>query len=431
MSAWLLLALVSGTPLVSLSDAIDATTALVRAEVAPPLDLAVSAESDRDLAGIERLVVGLIVHRLERALPSPAEVRVLHGGAKDLRAQARDSGAEWLLRVELKREGPRELAMRIELGAVDAGFWWPDHPARVAGVALHRIRIDASLQAWMGGVPARERPALSAPEPWLQLDEAVLDIAGCELDNGSPGEELLVLTSQHLRAFKQSERGLAPWITHRVVGAPAAMRLRAPRGRVLCVPADRNEARVLIGSSNQAFGSRLVLAPSRSAFTVEEQLAGVPLLVQPDGQLLFASPDPDTGAWRLASNGRTVLDVAAPGGRASFLVSPGRYLREDAPAEGARAIAFGGLGGSARADLEPSWITTSSTAWSGTDHITLRNQDGQPIGERVLLPGPIRASGVMSTASGDVIVVVALGSALSRESTLVRLSIGTAGGASP
>lgn len=420
MSPLFLLVLWSAPGLISASEAVDEAVALVARALETPEDLALTFEAEPDLPGLDRLFQGLLVHRLERRWPESSSLRLLEPNASA--EMARDAGAEWLLRLTLRREDERGLALQVELRQVDRGFWWPAPSMAAAAAELYRVRLDETLHAWMKTPKSSRVSGLSSPEPWLELDEPVLDLVGCELDSESPGEELVVLTRERVNVYRLSERGPTFWMSHRLSGDPPPERLRWPRGRVHCRSDRPTGPELVLGTTDRARGYRLALDRARGVLVEGERLPGIPLVLSAEGHAELAAPDPDSGGYRLLQSGRVVLDVVTPGPESFHLLPPGAWVRSEAnPAEFPTPIALGGLGGSAARTRESSWVTTSSTAWRGPDHLTLRGSDGRPVGRSVSVPAPVRASGFVQGPDEALMIVIAVGRALEPRSTLMRL----------
>lgn len=432
MSLALLLALLASPAPTSMNEAVERTSMLVEETLKAGADLAVEVELQSGLENLEALVIGSLSHRLERVPVVAGRVTILAREGTPSETRARASGAEWLLRLTVSKEGRKQLSLQAELWEVDRGFWWPETRPRVVATLRSRIQVDDGLLAW---IRAEDAPAvgagLSVPRPWLELDEAVLDIAGCDLDRSSPGDELLVLMRERLRVYRVTAGGLVAWITYAIEGAPPAMKLRVPRGRVLCDAREARGAKLWLGSSDFALGARLGFDPARNALFEEQRLPGIPLAVQPDGGVELAVPDPDSGGFRLLRDGRIVLDLLNAGGGPLVLLSPGRFHRRESNEAQSSPLAEGGLGGSARADLETGWVTTSSISWTGPDQLTLRGDDGQPVAKSVSVPGPVRATGFLRGDSGEIVLVAAIATAFAKRTTLMRLTVGAEAGRKP
>jgi len=377
----------------------------VLAQVAPGLGLAEPRRSDlavvvrapdAALQPLARRVSDLLVGRLASA--RPAWRAVLTCGGPD---EARGLGADLVLELILRREGPRLLAEGT-LARCDPGFW-ETALGRPRGL-LAQVLVDAPLPRLQPVQVAGARPGFVAVHVQRPADR-VAGLAAVDLD-GDGQAEVIAAGPERVAVWRLAGGWLSPVAAMSLRGLPRAPRpSRTPLAQVAALVADDGPPRLLVWTGRLARPTWLALEATDLRVLDAVPAPGVPLAVGPAGWLVG---DPERtrlvprGWWTPGSEGLLrpadlppALGVVLLGEVPVRVLGDGRMVATD-------GRSWDGVGAATSCDLDgdgtPELVAASDALPGEPDRLRVLGEPGQP--DRWVSPrldGPIWA-----LACGDV-----------------------------
>ena len=349
-------------------------------------------EANQRQTQITNIAFGYLESRnrtLFKISPQPANLEQPHSKV------ARHQGADYLATFEISKAAENSL-LRLQLQQVDRGLW---HKADEVSPIIFQESIPFK-RSTSPAIVKRKEP--SARKLRTVADEVVA-LTNCELLDDSPGEELLVLTTSELLLFGQ--RGSFLRLLERYslesVLTTSSFRSRYPHGFARCTPSSEGFQSIILTQSGYNGMATLSFEESNiSNSKFKRHNDKTEVVTGEKKHVLNYSPRRpwfSVAQEKSTLTHRQYLEFTFPKQDKVYTLLKNYSIQPFAEEASVASVKLtSGLGFSAytNKDNRISFVTTSSIASNGTDHVSIRKEDGTIV-QTTIVPGYVKASSLL------------------------------------